>query len=466
MSEGELQAALSEQAGALDVPGVAVGIYNQGATHYAFHGVTSVENPLPVDAATLFQFGSTGKTYTATAMLRLVELGMIDLDAPVRKYLPELRLQDETVAEKVTVLQLFNHTAGWSGDVMDDTGDGDDALTKYVEGMANIAQVTPLGATVSYNNASLSLAGHVIARTMESTYEHAMKELVLEPLGLTNTYFFMNEIMTRRFAAGHKQAPDGAITVARPWALPRSGAPAGGMSANAADQIAWARFHLGDGTSASGTRVLSKETLALMQEPTADMRGSALGDYVGISWLLRDVEGVRFVGHGGTTNGHHSTFMMVPERDFAFISMTNCGPNGPQLNDALEKWALQTYLGIVEEDPVPLDLSDADLAPYAGDYETVAATVHIVPTAGRLLATVDIKPEMLKVLQEQLGEEAPEDQPPVPLGILAGEGDRYIVPEGPGKGMRGYFARSESGDIEGVHLGGRLATKVRSHTPA
>src|SRR5262249_41385818 len=158
--------------------------------------------------------------------------------------------------------------------------------------------------------------------------------------------------------AGHEQNPEGEIHVARPWALPRNGNPAGGISANAADQIAWARFHLGDGTAPDGTRVVSEKLLKQMQEPTVDMRGSALGDYVGISWLMRAVPhgdgSVRLVGHGGTTNGQHSSFEMVPERDFAIITMTNCGPNGPQFNDAVIKWALETYLGVVEADPEPV----------------------------------------------------------------------------------------------------------------
>jgi CubicO group peptidase (beta-lactamase class C family) len=460
IDEKDLQQNLSALGEALAVPGVAVGVYHGGVEHYAFHGVTSVENPLPVNDVTLFQFGSTGKTYTATAMLRLVELGMVDLDAPVRRYIPELRLKDEAVAEKVTVLQLFNHTAGWSGDLMDDTGDGDDALEKYVANMATIEQVTPLGSTVSYNNASLSLAGHVIARVMESTYEAAIKELLFVPLGLENTFFFMNEIMTRRFAAGHSQKPDGTISVARPWALPRGGAPAGGMSANAEDQIKWAKFHLGDGKGADGTQVLSKELLDRMKEPTAEMKGSALGDYVGISWLLRDIDGVRLVGHGGTTNGHHSDFLMVPEKDFAVISMSNCGPNGPQLNDQITKWALESYIGVIDKDPEPIDAPADALAAYTGRYETIAATVDITAEGHRLMLNVKMKPEMAKILQEQ-GEEV-EEQPPIPVGLLPGDGDRYIVTDGPAKGMKGYFARNDNGDVEGAHVGGRLATKVKA----
>ena len=454
----ELQDKVNELASDLGVPGASVGVIHDGQEHYAFAGVTSVENPLTVDEKTLFQFGSTGKTYTATAIMRLVEQGKVDLDATVRTYVPELKLKDEEAAANVTVLQLLNHTAGWEGDLMEDMGNGDDCLDKYVARMATIEQVTPLGATVSYNNASLSLAGHLIAKVMGTTYEQAIGELLLEPLGLSDTLFFPTDIMVRRFAVGHNMAEDGTITIARPWNIPRSSAPAGGMSATAKDQLAWARFHLGDGTAADGTRILSQELLQRMQQPTADMKGSALGDAVGISWLLSETAGVKKVGHGGTTHGQHSDFTLIPEHGFGAISMTNCGPVGPQLNHAIVKWAMEHFLGLVEAEPEPIRLPDAELAPYTGRYETIAAVVDITAVDGRLSAQVSVKPEMATTMREA-GEEVPE-QPPLVLAILAGEADRYMVDEGPAKGMKGYFARAADGSVEGVHLGGRLATRT------
>ncbi|HVL80098.1 MAG TPA: serine hydrolase domain-containing protein [Actinomycetota bacterium] len=457
ISTDALRGWVAEAAERHQVPGVAVGIYQAGAEGYAFHGVTSVENPLPVDEHTLFQFGSTGKTFTATAVMRLVEQGLVDLDAPVRTYVPELRLRDEQVARDVTVLHLLNHTAGWAGDLMTGTGDGDDALERYVALMADIEQVTPLGSTVSYNNASLSLAGRVIEKVTGTTFEQAIRDLLLEPLALTSSYFFPNEIMTRRFVVGHRNEPDGSIRVARPWALPRGGNPAGGISANAADQIAWARFHLGDGRAPDGTRILTEESLKRMQTPTADMRGSALGDHVGISWLIRDVDGVRTVGHGGTMNGQLSAFLMVPERDFAIISMTNSAPNGSVFNDEVVRWALETALGVKQREPEPVQLADADLQQYAGTYETIAVTAELVADRGGLLLKVEIKPETAAQLREA-GEEVPE-QPPFRLGLLP-DGDRYVVTDGPAKGMQGYFARDGSGRVTGVHVGGRMATRV------
>src|SRR4051794_20467621 len=399
-------------------------------------------------------------------MMRLVEQGLVDLDAPVRTYLPEFTLKDEETARAVKVLQLFNHTAGWSGDVMDDTGAGDDALTRYVERLATVEQVTPLGSAVSYNNAALSVAGLIIERVTGKTFEQAIRELLFEPIGLDHSWFFPNEIMTRRFVVGHNQRPDGTITVARPWALARGGNPAGGISATAGDQIRWARFHLGRLDSPDGVdKVLSSESIQRMKEPTVDMRGSALGDYVGISWLLRDVDGVRLVGHGGTTNGQLSEFVMVPERGFALICMTNSGPNGSQLNTLLEKWALEHFAGLNDVEPEQLVLGDEALLAYVGSYETIAAKCAITAEGGRLLAKVEIKPEMLAVLRES-GEDVDEEQPPIALAILAGDGDQYVVPDGPAKGMRGYFSRDADGHVNGVHLGGRLATKVKDTVPA
>ena len=82
-----------------------------------------------------------------------------------------------------------------------------------------------------------------------------------------------------------------------------------------------------------------------------------------------------------------------------------------------------------------------------------------------LALKAEIKPETLAKLVED-GEEPPDDAPPFPLGILPGPGDRYIVTDGPAKGMKGYFVRRADGSVESVHVGGRLATKVAGSSDA
>jgi CubicO group peptidase (beta-lactamase class C family) len=127
------------------VPGAALGIHDSGVEHTEGFGVTSVENPLPVDPDTIFQIGSITKTVTATAAMVLSEREMLDLDEPVRNYLPDLRLAHEEVARKVTTTHLLAHVGGWVGDIMEDTGCGDDALEKIVKRLAVAPQLTLLG---------------------------------------------------------------------------------------------------------------------------------------------------------------------------------------------------------------------------------------------------------------------------------------------------------------------------------
>ena len=97
---------------------------------------------------TLFQIGSLTKTYTGTAIWHLIDAGALALDAPVRTYLPELTLMDETAAAEVTVANLLDHSAGWYGDEGFDTGDDDGAIARYVaERLPQLPQLFPLGSS-------------------------------------------------------------------------------------------------------------------------------------------------------------------------------------------------------------------------------------------------------------------------------------------------------------------------------
>ena len=146
---------------------------------------------------------------------------------------------------------------------------------------------------------------------------------------------------------------------------------------------------------------------------------------------------------------------MVPERRFAVVSLTNAEPNGPLFNRRIGEWALETYLGIVEPDPVPETRSAEALAEYAGSYETVAVVMTVTVDGDHLLVDYVPKPELIA----QLGEDADYHEPPAPLGMLPG-GDRYVVPSGPYEGSKGFFTRDGSGRISGMHEHGRYAPRT------
>jgi CubicO group peptidase (beta-lactamase class C family) len=143
------------------IPGVVVGVLVDGREVVAAHGVTNVDNPQPVDAETLFHVASVTKTFTATALMRLVSEGKVELDAPVRRYVPELKLVDDEVAERITVLNLLNHTAGLEWNLID-PGDGDQSLAAFVAKMAELPIIAAPGSRASYSQAGYNLAGRII----------------------------------------------------------------------------------------------------------------------------------------------------------------------------------------------------------------------------------------------------------------------------------------------------------------
>ena len=131
--------------------------------------------------------------------MQLVEQGLLDLDAPLRTYLPELKLADESVAANVTMRHLFTTPPGGSA-TTSTTSVQATTLARMIDALATLPQLTPLGEIWSYNNAGFYIAGRVIELLTGKTYEQAVHDVLLEPLGLDNTFFFAEEVMTRRFA--------------------------------------------------------------------------------------------------------------------------------------------------------------------------------------------------------------------------------------------------------------------------
>jgi CubicO group peptidase (beta-lactamase class C family) len=456
MSHITLHDVVSTTSKQFNIPGVAVGVWADGKEISACHGVTSVDNPLPIDQDTLFLVASVTKTFTATTLMRLVAEGKVELNAPVRRYIPELQLKDKQAADKVMVLNLLNHTAGFDWRVNADTGEGDDALELYVAKLAELKQIAPLGTRVSYSQAGYNLVGRTIEKVTGQTFEQAMASLVFEPLGLSHSFFARDDIMTRRFAVGHNRGEDGTLSIARPWRHSRSDNPGGGLASSVADLLLWARFHLGDGSAASGARVLPTNVLHQMKEPTAELRASTLGDAIGLSWFLRDVDGVRTVGHGGSANGQFAELLIVPERNFAVISLSNAGPDGIPFNQAIVRWALEHYLGLIDRDPEPIPFDAARTREIVGTYENEMMRLTIDTVGARLRLEVLIKPEIRAAANQEL----PPDYAPFDFGLLPGDKDEYIITSGGLKGQRGFFTRDKSGAVVGVDLAGRLFSRV------
>src|SRR5688572_3658853 len=292
------------------VPGVALGVVAGGVASIRGLGITNVEDPLPVTAHTVFPIASISKTFAATAMMRLVEQGKVDLRAPVRTYIPTFKVRDEGASRDATVWHLLTHLGGWEGQVS-----GPDRGTATLENfvattLPDLMQVAPPGKAWSYNNAGFSIAGRVIEMVTGKSINVAMRELVFQPLGLEHAGTTAGDFIVNRFAAGHTTR-DGKSTLNRPF-TPSASVTTGGVGLCITDILTYARFHMGDGTAANGERVLKRESLVQMRTPQSAKQSTA--DSIGLGWHIRTVGPIRTYGHGGTLGGHILLLEIVPEQ--------------------------------------------------------------------------------------------------------------------------------------------------------
>ena len=289
------------------VPGAQLGILRCSDSRAdelveAVHGVLSMRTGAPVTSDALFQIGSITKVWTATLVMQLVDEGLLDLDSPVVRVLPELRLSDAEVTRRVTLRHLLTHTSGIDGDVFTDTGRGDDCLERYVALLADVAQNHPLGETWSYCNSGYSLLGRIIEKVTGDTWDKALRERLFTPLGLAHTVTLPEEALLHAAAVGHVEE-EGQQHVAPVWGLMRSVGPAGLIVSNAADLLAFARLHLAGGRAGDGSRLLSEASASAMADWQADLPDPyILGDSWGLGWIRFGWDGHRLLG---TRRQHH-----------------------------------------------------------------------------------------------------------------------------------------------------------------
>ncbi|MGW0595177.1 serine hydrolase domain-containing protein [Streptosporangium sp. NPDC002607] len=378
-----LQERFDEAARRHGVPGAALAVLADGELTEVATGVLNRNTGVETTADSVFQVGSTTKVWTAALVMQLAEEGLVELDRPVREYLPEFAVADGS--EKViTVRHLLTHSGGFDGDLFEDTGRGDDCLDRYVGYLHDAGHVHAPGALFSYCNAGYCVLGALVERMRGTTWHQAMREHLLGPLGATQWALLPEEAVLFRAAAGHV-GPEG--TVHRTWAMPRSNDPAGAsMCLAPRELVRFGRMFIAGGLAEDGTRLLSQETVAAMRTAQVAVPGISgmLGDRWGLGLELFDWGGEVF-GHDGGTLGQSTFWRVVPGAGFTIaMSANGAGFMGLLTDVALPMMAEATGLG-VPDFPVPAETPEVvELAPYTGRYEGPMLAYEVTETDGAL----------------------------------------------------------------------------------
>lgn len=177
---------------ATHLPGLALGIV-QGdqIVHLKGFGVADPSGR-PVTPQTPFLIASTSKSFTALAIMQLVEAGKVDLDTPVQHHLPWFRVADAEASARITVRHLLNQTSGLptiAGQAYTDRRDtSDSALENEVRALSKVAPTQPPGTIYQYCNLNYTILGLIVQTVAGETYEQYMQEHVLAPLRMTNSF--------------------------------------------------------------------------------------------------------------------------------------------------------------------------------------------------------------------------------------------------------------------------------------
>ncbi len=444
-----LKAKIRELKASYQVPGVAVGIVQNDGETIVCEGVTHIHHPLEITGNTLFQIASNTKTMTGVLVMQLVEAGQLELDVPVKAYLPELELADSSVAEQVTMRQLLNHTGGWVGDLFMDTGRGDDALRRYVSEVRTMPQITALGELWHYNNAAFAIAGRVIEVVSGQVFETVMHERLFAPLGMEHSSFFAEEAILHRHAVGHFLDAEERLQVARPWAFSRATGPVGGVCASVRDMMRYARMHL-----QGGKDVLSAESVTAMQQPTAK---GQLEDKLGITWWLRELldeagNPVPMILHGGGAIGQMSAFWLIPSLSVACCILTNAD-GGSFLHRDLSAFIQRELLSLSSAEPVIL--ANAELESFTGSFvgHAFGTRIELYVDHGQLMHKTSLG-DVSSITSTPSA-----DLPPARCAVC--EKQRVLITEGKAKGSQLELLADSQGQLNWLRTGGRLYARER-----
>ena len=352
------------------------------------YGFADRETGTPMTDETLVPIASTNKGMTALAIMQLVEQGLVELDAPVVRYLPDFRMDDARAGD-ITVRQLLTHTAGIPGGSNNDLAQDEQALERKVASLASVALHRAPGSGYEYSNDGYSVAGLVIQTVSGMAYEDYVAMHVLAPLQMTHSTFdpalAAEWGLTTGYTKWHGVVSSGRVP------LSRGNNPAGGLVTTARDIGNYLTALLNGGTY-QGTSVISDDSLDQMW--TAEPASGA--ESYGFGWTEVNVAGARMVTHAGDIagvdgfGGSASQFVLAPEYRVAVAVLANMS--------SLEKAEIaQDTLAILlggepATRPTRPDWRETTVTPdrsvwnsYVGDYETTSGPMRVYREGDQLV---------------------------------------------------------------------------------
>ncbi len=321
-----IDAYISAQMQANHIPGMALGlVHNDQVVHLRGFGRADQSGRV-VTPQTPFLIGSLTKSFTAMAIMQLVEAGKIDLDAPVQRYLPWFRVADATASAHITVRQLLNHTSGLPTALNGTQNSGLATMTleQFVRGMSKVALDRPVGSSFEYANTGYMVLGLIVQTVSGEEYGTFIQQHILAPLHMQHSYVSLQEARQNGMVQGYEWFYGVAFPTDDPDLHIPSLLPAGLLISSAQDMSHYLIAQMNNGRYGS-TSVLSPKGIATMHAPAAPEVVEAYGPNTayGMGWFNGPINGVPAVWHDGITPTSHAFMVIEPQIHWGAILLVN-----------------------------------------------------------------------------------------------------------------------------------------------
>ncbi len=297
------------------VPGASIAVCGtEGVIYARGFGKTSLEEEgSAVTSQTLFRIGSTTKVFTGTAILRMVEAGLLDLDYPIKTYLPSwFTLGDEVSARLVTLRMLLSHTSGLPADTFPFGSRNPDGLEKFVrQDIPGYLLIAEPGSIWSYSNPGVNLAGYVAEVVYGKPFAELVQEFVFTPLQMTRTTFYPLIAMTYSLALPHKRLPDGEMQVLHRFMESTSEYPSGFGISTALDIAHLIQLHVNNGRF-QGKTLLSPSSIQAMHARHIRLNSASKNEGYGLAFFVDSYKGWLRVLHHGMIDSYGCLLAIIP----------------------------------------------------------------------------------------------------------------------------------------------------------
>ncbi|TYQ15842.1 UNVERIFIED_CONTAM: CubicO group peptidase (beta-lactamase class C family) [Acetivibrio alkalicellulosi] len=301
------------------------------------YGVESVDTGIPMTEHSSSAIGSYTKSFTALAIMQLVESGKISLDDPVIRYIPWFKTANEEESQKITIRMLLSNTSGlpsldnWFFSVGIPGQADNNAMEKDVRNLSSYRTNRTPGTSFLYSNEGFNVAGVVIENVTGMKYADYIQKYILDPLEMSRSTTDHARFNDLGVLYGHNAGIDTA-TPSKPLVTTAALAAGSELRASAND-LGHYFIALLNGGQYRGKQIISPESIDEMWTPhisfpgtSYDMGGDGSDSHYGLGWMISEIEGRTFIHHGGSTLTMSSFNAIYPEKKLAVSFLSNIGP--------------------------------------------------------------------------------------------------------------------------------------------